>query len=336
MIKYNRNIKKNVGNKASLYRLNLYGQGQVKLKMADLNYLMKVMMPIADGVLAERHFIDFSNFGAWSAKFKNLIKYTELTSGFNSDIYSNFNSLKKLEREINSLGFEVLYTDASPKLNSIGMEVYPKNSMLISSIRKNDKQRSFFQDLEHFCQHARGQGRVSFRLGYLLNDRKWNWPNTGEGSAYSIVDFLRQELTSDSQSVFNWSGDHQCSAINVVAASRRKASYGDEQTKQELAELLFNLGLALALWPASAFKRKNLGLFDRLSITKVNYASIPDILSSNHFVMSQDKNILVTHVIEKRGDSFKKIDNSQRAVAILDKACVDESKEFRKKMDNRF
>jgi hypothetical protein len=333
MIKYNRNIKKNVGNKASLYRLNLYGQGQVKLKMADLNYLMKVMMPIADGVLAERHFIDFSNFGAWSAKFKNLIMHTEITSGFNSDIYSNFNSLKKLEREINSLGFEALYTNTSPKLNSIGMEVYPKNSMLISEIRKDEKLRSFFQELEQLCLRNQGRGRVRFQLGYLLNDHKWNWPGNVKDRAHSIVDCLRQELDRECSDEFNWFEDYQCSAVNVVAASRKRASFGDEQTKQELAELLFSLDLALALYPASAFVKKNVGLFDRLVMAKVNYTSIPDILSSNAFVMSGDKNILVTHVLEKSGDRFKKIDNAQRAVAILDRACVDQRNEFNKKMN---
>lgn len=153
--------------------------------------------------------------------------------------------------------------------------------------------------------------------------------------AHSIVDCLRQELDRERSDEFNWFEDYQCSAVNVVAASRKRASFGDEQTKQELAELLFSLDLALALYPASAFVKKNVGLFDRLVMAKVNYTSIPDILSSNAFVMSGDKNILVTHVLEKSGDRFKKIDNAQRAVAVLDKACVEQRKEFDKKRNRR-
>jgi len=275
----------------------------------------------------------FSSFKVWSTEFEKTLRQMSLTKASQSDILENFERIKRYEQEIKYFGFELLYISASPQMNTIALELYPKNPDLIKVIHDNKEYRRFFETLNKF---RRGQGYVSFDFSYLLENRKnWWWDDK---PCYSILDYLCNEVDCREQTSFDWQHGYDLSAMHLVIAARRAASRGTEQDKQKFAELLFQLNLILIYFPTEAFENQNISIYKRLIIEKhTGYSKVPSLIEANNILGGFEGNLLVNVVYEVEYDDkgfgrLISVEERDKAIAILDKACVGAMKELSNQM----
>lgn len=335
MSDYKKNISTNSGMAASMYRVNLKrGKGQ-KINRRDYDYLIHQLKPIVAGVLSEREFVDPTNFEVWKIKLKKITDKAYLETGVRTDVLANFKILRELEGNLNSIGIKTLYSRLSPKLNTVSIDIDLLNPLLSAAIRDNVQHRKYFEQLDAGSYTGgRNSGSVDFYY-YQLHEpeiRK-HWKKE---ASISILDYLRQELSSEEDNYFSLNRYYQeLTAMNIIIAFLDKAKSGGDDDKEALMELLLDLNLKIILAPKEAFKRVD-ALEDRVIVVKKSepYKAIPEYYCDSKGKTHWAK-LLVNEVYiwNNDVDRLELVTDSEQAIAIMDEAIKEGREKSRRAFD---
>jgi hypothetical protein len=284
--------------------------------------------------LSEREFVDPTNFEVWKIKLEKITDNAYLETGIRTDVVGNFETLRELEGNLNSIGIKTLYSKLSPKLNTVSIDIDLVNPLLSAAIRENVQNRKYFEQLDKRSYRGRNSGSVDFYF-YQLHEpeirKTWK-----KDASISILDYLRKELSSQESDYFSLSRYYQeLTAMNILTAFLDKALSGGDDDKEALMELLVDLNLKITLAPKEAFKRVD-RLEDRILFVKRRepYKSVPDYFCDSTGDKGWAK-LLVNEVYcwNKDVGTVELVTNSEQAVAVMDEAVKEENEQFRRIWD---